>query len=360
MKLLLRIALFLLFVAALGFIKVKYFPKNEGQIGAPAAGGGARGGGGSPMMVVNGYVVRAERLDNKIFATGTVIASEVVDLKPETAGKIVELNIQEGKPVSKGQLLLKLNDTDLQAQLKKLDAQLKLTQQSEERLKKLLDIKGISQDEYDVVTNQINNIKADMEFTEAQVAKTQLRAPFSGTIGLRSVSLGSYVNQTTQIATIQVLNPVKVDFTVPEKYANTVRIGDGIVFSTEGISDKFSGKVYAMDNQIDPVTRTLKIRANASNPGGKLRAGAFVKVDFSLKAIDNALMIPTEAIIPILKGQQVMVSRGGLSQAVNVEVGVRTDEKIQILTGLQVGDTVITSGLMGIKPNVKVKFGNVK
>jgi membrane fusion protein, multidrug efflux system len=359
MKLLIRIGLFLLLVGALAFAKIKYFPKEEGAPGAPMGGGGSRGGGGGATMTVNGYVVRAERLDNKIFATGTVIASEVVDLKPELGGKIVEMNIQEGKPVTKGQLLLKLNDADYQAQLRKLEAQLRLAQQSEERLRKLLDVKGISQDEYDAVTNQVNNIRADMEFTKAQIDKTELRAPFSGIIGLRSVSVGSYINQQSQIATIQVLNPVKVDFTIPEKYANVVRIGDDISFSTEGTTDRFLGKVYATENQIDPVSRTFKLRANAQNPGNKLRAGAFVKVDFSLKEIDNALMIPTEAIIPILKGQQVMVSRDGQSEAVKVEVGVRTDTKIQILTGLQVGDTVITSGLMGIKPKVKVKFGNV-
>jgi membrane fusion protein, multidrug efflux system len=360
MKLLIRVGLFLLLVGALAFVKTKYFPKEEGASGPPMGGGGARGGGGGTMMTVNGYVVRAERLDNKIFATGTVIASEVVDLKPELGGKIVEMNIQEGKPVTKGQLLLKLNDADFQAQLRKLEAQLRLAQQSEERLRKLLDVKGISQDEYDGVTLQINNIRADMEFTQAQIAKTELKAPFSGIIGLRSVSVGSYINQQSQIATIQVLNPVKVDFTIPEKYANVVRIGDDITFSTEGTTDKFSGKVYATENQIDPISRTFKLRANAQNPGNKLRAGAFVKVDFSLKEIDNALMIPTEAIIPILKGQQVMVSRDGQSEAVKVEVGVRTDTKIQILTGLQVGDTVITSGLMGIKPKIKVKFGNVQ
>ncbi len=358
MKLLIRIGLFLLLVGALAFVKIKYFPKEEGASGPPA-GGGARNGGGGAMMTVNGYVVRAERLDNKIFATGTVIASEVVDLKPELGGKIVQMNIQEGKPVTKGQLLLKLNDADFQAQLRKLEAQLRLAQQSEERLHKLLDVKGISQDEYDAVTLQINNIRADMEFTKAQIDKTELRAPFSGVIGLRSVSLGSYINQQSQIATIQVLNPVKVDFTIPEKYANVVRIGDEITFSTEGTTDKFMGKVFATENQIDPISRTFKLRANAQNPGNKLRAGAFVKVDFSLKEIDNALMIPTEAIIPILKGQQVMVSRDGQSEAVQVEVGVRTDAKIQILSGLMVGDTVITSGLMGIKPKIKVKFGNV-
>ena len=357
MKLLIRLGVFALALAALAFVKVKYFTKDVPPIGQPA---GAGGNGAPPSVGVLGYVMRSEKLDNKIFATGTIISSEVVDLKPEVAGKIVQMNIREGQPVSKGQLLIKLNDTDLQAQLKKYDAQLKLTEQSESRLKKLLEIKGVSQDEYDVITNQINNTKADMEFTQAQIAKTELRAPFSGVIGLRSVSLGSYVNATSPIATIQVLNPVKVDFTIPEKYANVVRIGDEITFSTEGSPDRFNGKVFAADNQIDPITRTLKLRATAANPGNKLRAGAFVKVNFSLKEIDNALMVPTEAIIPILKGQQVMVSKNGKATPVKIEVGVRTDTKIQVLSGLQIGDTIILSGLMGLKPNAGVKFTSVQ
>ena len=357
MKLLLRIGFFVALVAALAFVKIKYFTKIDIAQNAPA------NAGGKPIMptsTVNGYVLRAEHLDNKIFATGSIMASEVVDLKPEVAGKIVQLNIIEGKPVSKGQLLIKLNDVDLQATIKKLDAQLKLAEQSEVRLRKLLDIKGVSQDEYDVVINQINNIKADLEFTQAQIAKTELKAPFSGMIGLRSVSLGSYVNATSQIATIQVLNPVKVDFMVPEKYANQVRTGDEITFSTEGSAETFTGKVYATENTIDPISRTLKIRANAQNPSGKLRAGAFVKINFNLKEIDNAMMVPTEAIIPVMKGQQVFVSKGGLAKVVSVEVGVRTDAKIQILGGLLIGDTVITSGLMGMKPDAKVKFGTVQ
>jgi membrane fusion protein, multidrug efflux system len=360
MKLLMRIGIFIAIVAALAFIKIKYLTKETPQMGGsnPSATGGK--GGGGPATGVMGFVVKAEKLDNKIFATGSVVASEMVDLKPEVAGKIVQLNIIEGKSVTKGQLLIKLNDEDLQAQVKKLNAQMQLTQQSEQRLRKLLDIKGVSQDEYDIVTNQMNNIRADLEFTQAQIAKTELKAPFSGVIGLRNVSLGSYINAASQVANIQVLNPVKVDFTVPEKYANQVQIGENIAFTTEGSLEHFVGKVYAMDNQIDPISRSLKIRATAQNPNNKLKPGAFVKVDFSLKEMDNALMIPTEAIIPILKGQQVFVAKDGKAKAIIVEVGVRTDSRIQILNGIQVGDTIITSGLMGMKPDTKVKFSTVQ
>lgn len=358
MKLLLRIGLFLALVGGLAFVKFKYFPQDAALKSDAPKGGGA--GGNAPAMGVSGYVIKSENLSNDIFATGTVIASEMVDLKPEVSGKVVQLNIVEGKPVSKGQLLIKLNDVDLQATMKKLQAQLNLTEQSEKRLRKLLEVKGVSQDEYDAITNQINNIKADMEFTQAQIAKTELRAPFNGVIGLKSISNGAYITASSQVATILVLNPVKIDFTIPEKYANSVRVGDNISFSVEGIKDKFSGKVYATENQIDPTTRTFKIRATAANPSGKLKAGAFVKVDFSLKEINNALMIPSEAMIPILKGQQVFISKNGVAKAVPFEYGFRNDVKVQAISGLSVGDTVITSGLMGIKDGAKVKFTSVQ
>jgi membrane fusion protein, multidrug efflux system len=356
MKLLIRIGVFLAIIAILAFVKIKYFPKAEG-VGNATPSGASKGN--APAIGVNGYIIRVERLDNKIFATGTAMASEIVDLKPEVAGKIVEMNIQEGKTVTKGQLLIKLNDADLQAQSKKFNAQLHLAEQSEQRLKKLLDVKGISQDEYDAVTNQINNIRADIEFNQAQIAKTELKAPLSGMIGLRSVSYGSYINAQSQIATIQAINPIKIDFTIPEKYVNAVRIGDEITFSTEGSAEKFSGKVYATENQIDPISRTLKLRATAPNGNGKLKPGSFVKVNFSLKETENAMLIPTEAIIPILKGQQIFVSRQGIATPLVIDVGVRTDAKIQVLGGVQIGDTVITSGLMGLKPNTKVKFNTI-
>jgi membrane fusion protein (multidrug efflux system) len=357
MKLLVRSILVLALIGGLAFVKIKYFPQNLSEIPkAPTAGGG----GSTTPAGVMGYVVKSEKLDNKIFATGTVIASEMVDLKPELAGKIVELYIAEGKPVSKGQLLIKLNDADYQAQIKKLEAQLRLAEQSEQRLRKLLDVKGVSQDEYDAVTNQINNIKADMEFTQVQILKTEIRAPFAGIIGLKNVSLGSYINATSQVATILQLNPVKIDFTVPEKYANMVRVGDVISFNVEGTLDKFTGKVYATENQIDPVTRTFKVRATASNPGGRLKAGAFVKIDFSLKEIDNALMVPTESVIGILKGQQVYVAKNGIAQAVKIDLGVRTDTKIQATSGISAGDTVVISGLMGMKEGAKLKFTSVQ
>ena len=357
MKLILRIGLFLTLFGVLAFLKFKYFPR-ENTIGSPPASAMT----GKPNAVVtgvSGYIIKSEQLDNKIFSTGSIIANEIVDIKPELAGKIIALNFSEGKPVRKGQMLIKLNDADYQAQLDKSRAQLNVVQQSEIRLRKLLDIKGVSQDEYDAVALQINNIKADMQYTQTQIDKTEIKAPFNGVIGLKNVSVGSYINSLSQVATIQMLNPVKIDFTIPEKYVNQVKIGETLTFQSDASPQNYFGKVYAAENQIDPIARTLKLRATAENPNFILKPGAFVKVNFSLKGIDNALMVPTEAIVPILKGRQVYISKSGKAQAVNVEVGVRTDTKIQIMNGVRAGDTVITSGLMSIKQDMPVKFTKI-
>ncbi len=357
MKILLRSGIILALVAALYFIKNKYFPAAS-QSPAPATNNAASKT--PPSIGVNAYIARTEKLDNKIFATGSIIASENVDIKPELAGKIVKINFTEGKFVKKGQPLIKLNDADYQATLRKLEAQLKIAQQSEARLSKLLAIKGVSQDEYDAVENQVNNIKADIEYQKVQIDKTEILAPFNGVIGLKSVSVGSFINATSQVATIQALNPIKIDFTVPEKYAYQVKMGEILKFNVEGLNQDFTAKVYAAENQIDPVTRSLKVRATADNSKNLLKPGAFVRVNFNLNEIDKALMIPTESIVAILKGQQVFTVKNGKATPTPIDIGIRTDSKIQVVKGLTEGDTVLTTGLMGIKPGANIIIKEIK
>lgn len=355
MKILLRSLLIFAIVAALFYIKNKYFPIAS-QSPVQAANTTAPK---TPQSIsVNGYVAKIEKLDNKIFATGSIIASEMVDIKPELAGKIVQISFTEGKFVKKGQPLIKLNDADYQATLRKLEAQLKIAQQSQARLGKLLEIKGVSQDEYDAVENQVNNIKADIEFQKVQIDKTEILAPFNGMMGLKSVSVGSFIGATSPVVSIQALNPIKIDFTIPEKYAYQVKMGEVLKFNVDGVKDDFIAKVYAAENQIDPVTRSLKIRATADNSKNLLKPGAFVRVNFNLNEIDDALMIPTESIVAILKGQQVYTVKNGKSVATPIDIGIRTDTKVQVTKGLASGDTVLTSGLMGIKAgaNVTVKI----
>ena len=337
-------------IAILVLIKIVLLsPKEEGQ-GQP----GQKGGAGAPSMVTV-FVANPQELNNEVFASGTIIANEEVMLVPELAGKIVSININEGSLVNKGELLVKLADSDFQAQFKKLEAQAKLAEERSGRQKQLLAVNGISQEEYDVSMNQLNSLKADMDFTRAQIAKTEIRAPFSGIIGLKYVSEGAYVNSASRIASIQQVNPVKIDFSVPEKYAGVIQKNDVLEFSVLDNKELLKAKVFAVEPKIDINTRSIQIRAIAENASGKLFPGAFTKIKLPLRKIENAIMIPTEAIIPVLKGKKVFVCKNGKAEPVNVETGIRTEAMIQITSGLETGDSVITTGIMQLKAGANVR-----
>lgn len=334
-------------IAALALIKI-FFLKGENS-GAPK--GGKKG---SEAINVSAVIAQAQKLENILFASGTVMANEEVALRPEVAGKLVAVYFKEGSQVQKGALLAKINDADLQAQLRKLQLQLKLGKEREARMKGLLAISGISQEEYDMVVNQSQTINADIDFTRAQISKTEVRAPFSGKIGLKQISQGGYISTADVIATIQQLDLLKVDFSIPERYASLVKVGDNISFSVENKLEKFEAKVYALEPKIDELTRNITIRAVYSNSKSAIFPGAFAKIELTSTQNDMAIMIPTEAVIPILKGKQVFVSKGGKATPITVETGLRNDANIEIKTGLQVGDTVITSGIMSLKPDATV------
>lgn len=308
---------------------------------------------------VSAIIASAEKLDNKLYASGSVLANEEVELRPEASGKIILINFKEGSHADKGDLLVKINDTDLQAQLKKLHLQIKLATEQEGRQKKLLDIHGISQSDYDISLNQLNSLKADEEYTKAQIAKTEVRAPFSGVIGLKNVSDGSYASPSQTIAWFQQIDPVKIDFSIPEKYSAIVSKGDKIIFSASNSRDTLHGEVYAIQPRIDLTTRTLEVRALSPNRDGKIIPGSFVKVQLILKEFEDAIMVPTEAIVPVLKGKNIFVYRNGKAAAQKVETGIRTDTKIQVTDGIHAGDTIITSGIMqlrdGMAVTVKIK-----
>lgn len=312
--------------------------------------------GGPPKeMAVTGFIVQPKNLDNNIQASGTLLANEEIELHAEIAGKITQLNLNEGSAVSKGTLLIKLYDADLQAQLKKLQVQKETADKTNQRLKQLLAINGIGAQEYDNALIQFNNIVADMELVQAQLSKTEIRAPFSGMVGLKSVSNGAYVSPATSIATLQQIDPLKIDFTVPEKYFSSIRKNDVIKFSVDGSDETFTGKVFAIEPRIDEATRTIKVRALVQNPKAKLFPGAFAKVDLGLKIIDNALMVPTQCIIPEARNKKLIVVKNGKAQFVKAETGVRNQSYIQITSGVEAGDTIVATGLMYIKPDAGLK-----
>ncbi|MFQ5650688.1 MAG: efflux RND transporter periplasmic adaptor subunit [bacterium] len=314
---------------------------------------------GNSALPVTVHVVKPEKLNNKIFSTGTILANEEVELKSEISGRITEIHLNEGARVSSGELLVKINDTELQAQLLKAHYQKKLAEDKEERGRKQLEIEAISQEDYDVILNELNTEKAEIQLIKAQIDKTEIRAPFDGVVGLRHVSKGSYISPNTKIANLLDINPVKIDFVIPEKYVNLVQPGDKIAFKIQGFDEQFEGAVYAIEPRIDPATRTLRLRAISPNKEGKVLPGAFAEVKLVLDEITDALMIPTAALVPELRGQKVFLLAHGKASPQKVTIGIRTENKIQITSGIAPGDTVITSGILQLRPGAEVKISEI-
>ncbi|MBC7425715.1 MAG: efflux RND transporter periplasmic adaptor subunit [Bacteroidia bacterium] len=345
-------------IGALLLVKHFFFPvPDEGASGKGPS--NAVGKDGKPPVqtaLVSVFVVKAQSLDNNLFATGTIMPNETVELRPEISGKVTAIYFKEGQAVTKGQVLLKLNDADLQAQLMKINAEIKLSEEKLGRYKQLLTAQGVSREEYDMASTEVQSLKADAEVLKVQIDRAKITAPFNGMVGLRNVSEGSYITPQIIVAVVQQLNPVKIDFSVPERYASMIKNGSKITFSIEGSDKKYEGIVYAFEPGIDAATRTLKIRARAANTGNAIVSGAFAKVELVLAKNENALMVPTQSIVPVLKGQQVYISRGGKAVAVPVQTVLRNETMVQIVSGIQAGDTIITTGIMGIRPGMPLKI----
>ena len=341
------IIVFLVIVGGLLYIR-----KSPQQVvGTPPAGKNNLPAKPQPIKV-SGYVIKNSSLANKIRVVGTILANEEIQLRSEVSGRIVRLNFAEGAIVTKGQLLLKMNDADLQAQLKKAKSQHKLAQDNEKRLKILLDKEGISQSDYEIAINQLNISGADIEGITAQIEKTEIRAPFTGTIGLRQISEGAYITPQTNIATLQDANQVKIEFSVPERYANQVKIGSEISFLVENSPKKQSARVYASEPKIDLNTRNLTLRALSPNAGKLLNAGGFAEIEISLSQNAQSLLVPSEAIVPQIKGKAVFLIRNGKAILQPIKTGTRLDKDVQVLEGIQLGDTIATSGMLQLRPNL--------
>lgn len=325
---------------------VVYFNKCK----SPHEGSNPQTGKSQPPIIVTAIVVHAGMFEEKIYSSGTILANEEVEIRNEVAGKITAIVFKEGSRVKKGDLLVTLYDDDLRAQNKKLELQQDLNQKDVERQSDLLKVSGISQQDYELALNKLHSTETDLEIIRSQLSKTQIRAPFDGIIGLKSVSRGAYLAMNTTIATIQAIDPVKLDFSLPERYKPMIQENSEIHFTTESTEGIFTGKIYAFEPKIDLKTRSVMVRAICENKAFKLFPGAFANIEIPLQKISDAILIPTQALIPELKGQKVYISKNGKAEKVEVETGVRNDSAIRITSGLQVGDTVLITGLMQAKP----------
>ena len=312
------------------------------------------GGQARPPARVDAFLVQPQTISESLEVPGTIVADESTEIHPEVSGRIISLNVREGIIVGKGTVLAKLYDADLQAQKKKLQVQLQIAKQNEERYEKLQEIGGISKQDYDATKLNVSNIRADLDIVNTSIAKTIIRAPFSGKLGLKGVSTGAFVTPTSIITTIQKTSGLRLDFNVPEKYIPKLKTGQLVNFTIEGSSRFYTAAIEATESGIAQQTRSLTIRAKVRGDEGGLVPGNFAKVKLSFEPDDNALMIPSQAVVPQARGKKVYLYKSGRASFVDVTTGIRDSAMIQVITGLQQGDTVITTGLLGLKPDAKV------
>ena len=314
---------------------------------------------GKKILNVNAKVIKPQLLTDEYTTTGVLLPDEEVDLSFETSGKVIEINFEEGTPVKKGQLLAKVNDRQLQAQLQRLVSQLKLAEDRVFRQDALLKRDAVSKEAYEQVKTDLATLNADIEIVKANIALTELRAPFDGIIGLRQISVGSYASPTTIVAKLTKITPLKVEFSVPERYASQIKKGTNLNFRIEGKLDAFSAKVYAVESTIDPNLHQFTARALYPNTNRALLPGRYTSIQLKKEEIPNAIAIPTEAIVPEMGKDKVFLYKSGKAEPVEVTTGIRTDAEVQIVRGLQVGDTILTSGTLQLRLGLPVTLDNI-
>lgn len=304
---------------------------------------------------VYGIVIQGQPFSDFLSLSGSLEADEQIELHSEISGIVESINFSEGSRVGQGQMLIRINDAELQAQLSQAMTRNNLAAENERRAKLLLEKEAISQEEYDIASADFRTAQSQIQLIRAQLSKTVIRAPFSGTIGLRNISKGSYVTPATIIAQLVNTHRLKVSFSIPEKYANKVRVNNQIKFNVQGVEGEFTAKIYATEPSVEMNTRTLLVKAITPNPNAQLIPGTFANIIFPLETLENGLLVPAEALIPIQNGKKVFVMRNKKAKEVLVETGARTDSAVLITSGLIAGDTVLTSGVMSLRDGSPVQ-----
>jgi membrane fusion protein, multidrug efflux system len=313
---------------------------------------------GDDKRKVEALITCSSNLLHEITVTGSLLAFDEVELKNEASGRIVYLHLPEGKPVRRGTLLVKLFDDDLQADLQKLQAQLKLQQQILNRQSELLKVNGISLNDYEQTQLQVRVLKAEIDAQKAQIRKTEVLAPFDGIVGLRNVSIGAVVTSSTTLATFR-SNRLKLDFYVPEKYSESIRPGMEVGFTLFSGRQVHPATVMATERGIDDATRNLRVRALLSETSSSIIPGAFANISLRLGENQKAILIPTESIIPMEREKQVIIARHGAAHFVTVQTGIRKESLVEITEGLQPGDTLITSGILFLKEGDLLRYSHI-
>lgn len=331
-------------VPRLGWLSVKSEGTEESN--KPAKGGNA--------LPVSGIVAEYSLTTNGIAAVGTLLANEEVELVAEIVGKVRGIYFQEGSRVEKGQLLLKVDDADLQAQLTRAEYQRKLLSEKLERQRILLKRESISRESFDQLQTDYNVLEADIELLKVKISRTEIRAPFNGVMGFRYVSEGSYVQPSSQIASIVDNSVLKFEFSVPEKYAARNLTGTKIAFRTTGSNKVYIAQVYAVDPLVDVKTRMILLRARFDNRSNELMPGMFAKGNLLMDGKTEFIAVPTEAVVPEMDGKRMWIVKNGKATSVPVTTESRDEKNVEVISGIQQGDTVLTGGLMQLREGMVV------
>ena len=313
----------------------------------------------APSLAVEAYKVTLQSFNNKVITTANLMANEQVELVAPISGQVLEIFFKEGQRVPKNAAIIRLDDRNWRAQLVSTKASLQASEKDLERKKELLDIEGSSQEEIDNANTEVQRLRSEMQQLQINIDLANVSAPFAGQIGLRNFSKGAFLQPGTPITTLTELGKLKVDFTLAQAYQNSVTVGKTVAVIVG--SDTLNAKIYAISPVINVDTRTINVRAMLVQPKGKtIMPGTFAEVLVSTENITDAVLIPTQAIVPSINEQTVYVSRNGKAKRVVVEMGNRTVDNVHIVNGLSAGDTVITTGLLQIKDGMSLSIQNLK
>lgn len=311
-------------------------------------------------LTVNAVVLKPETLRDVFRTKGVLLPDEEVDLIFETSGKITQINFKEGSFVNRGQLLAKVNDAPLQAELKKLKAQLPLAQERVFRQRTLLDKDAVSQEAFETVTTDLDKLKADIELVQSRIDQTELRAPFSGMIGLRMVSEGAYASPQVMVSKLTKISPLKIEFSVNERQVGEIKDGTKLTFTVENDLNDYEASIYAIETTLEANTLSLKARARYANPGGRLKPGRSANIEIQLQEITNTLVIPSIASIAEMGRDIAYTYKNGKAHQVVLIKGLRTASSVQIIEGLNIGDTLLTTGVMQLRDGMNVSIAQLE
>ncbi len=328
-------------------------PAGPGAKGAAVGPGGPGATGGG--VTVEAIKVTTASLPQSITTVGSLRSDESVTVRPEVAGRISFIGFKEGQPVGKGTVLIRLDSSVNEAELQQARANLVLAKSKYERAVDLAKSNFISGQARDEAENNYKVAQAAMQLVEARLAKTEIRAPFSGVIGLRQVSIGDYVKEGADLVNLESIDPLKVDFRVPEVYLKLIKVGQVLQVVLDAQPSKvFEGRVYAINPLVDAAGRSIVIRAQVGNVGTTLRPGMFARVRLITDQRQDALIVPEQALVPQGTEQFVFRVLDGRAQRVKVEIGQRADGKVEILQGVAAGDLVVTAGQLKLRDGVPV------